>query len=383
MNVRDQKLESLVWLKSPNGVAKLINPIVWIILSNHFKKGRFNVVHYLCDTRYPKPDKPPKIFAALDAMNITRGYNYFVRNFFTTFDSRGNVIGPGIIEKLLTISDFRKKKQENPHEVHHILRFLEENRDKLFSDYLALPNKTLLVVEDTDMSMYVDSNVPVAIDAIDSLIGIDDPLNGFSLEVRQNRVIRGINQMSMYYQDFNKKSFSSKEGISRKHLAATRCDWSFRAVITSLTDDHRHRELHIPWGIGIGLLRLHLASKLQRRGWLPNEIFRFLSRYANEYNPLLDELFKELIAESRFPGLPTVFQRNPSLGLGSMQLFYITQVKTDADDPTVSLSILTVRSFNADFDGKLKLLSLNFFNCWKLLRAWLATTWVERPSVNA
>jgi hypothetical protein len=352
MNIRDQKLESLVWLKQPTGVERLIYPIIWTILSNHFKKGRFNVIHWLCDTKYPTPDKPPKIFQQLLSLDITRGYNYFVKNFFATIDPKtGLQIGPGIIEKLLTISDFRKKKQDNPNEVHHILRLLDENRNKIFSNYLALPNKTLLVVEDTDMAIYVDSNVPLAVDAIDSLIGLDDPLNGYTAIVRQNRFVRALAQLATYYQDFNKKTFSSKEGISRKHLVATRCDWSFRAVITSLTEDHYHRELHTPWGVSVGLLRQHLAAKLKRRGWLPNEIFRFLSRYATDYNPLIDELFQELIAESKYMGLPVVFQRNPSLGLGSMQLFYITKVKTDTADQTVSMSILTVRGFNADFDG--------------------------------
>lgn len=367
LNIREQKLESLVWLKQPAGVERLINPTTWTILSNHFKKGRFNVIHYLTDTKYPVPDKPPKIFAQVQALNITRGYNYFVRNFFDTVDASGNVIGPGIIAKLLTISDFRKKKQDNQHEVHHILRFLEMNRDKIFSTRLALPNKTLLVVEDTDMAVYVDSNVPIAIDAIESLIGLDDPLNNYTPAMRQNRVIRAIANLATYYQEFNKKSFSSKEGISRKHLAATRCDWSFRAVISSLTADHHLQEMHLPWGLGIGLLRLHLARKLKDRGWLPNEIWRFLSRYATEYNPLIDELFKELIAESthqlqgpmgidrttglRKTGLPSIFQRNPSLGLGSMQLFYITRIKPDPQDQTISFSILTVRGFNADYDG--------------------------------
>ena len=377
-NVRDQRLESRVYLKRPIGVAKLINPRMWTILSNHFKKGRFNVIQWLCDTKYPVPEKPPKIMGQLMAMNFERGYNNFVRDFFETVDpTTGEVIGPGIIQKLLTISDFRKKKQDNPHDTHHILKLIEMNRNKIFSDVLALPNKTLLVVEDTDMAIYVDANVPIAIDAIDSLIGLDDPLNGFNAITRQNRFVRALAQLATYYQDFDKKSFSSKEGISRKHLAATRCDWSFRAVITSLTGDHYHRELHIPWGVGVGLLRQHLAAKLERMGWLPNEIFRFLSRYATDYNPLLDKLFQELISESKHEliegsglrGLPCVFQRNPSLGLGSMQLFYITKVKTDTGDPTVGLSILTVRGFNADFDGKHSSPSINFLNCGKPLQS--------------
>lgn len=346
LNIREQKLESMVWLEQPRGVAPLINPRTWTILSNHFKKGRFNIIQWLCDTRYPVPEKPPKVYAQLQALGLhrERGYNKFVKNF------------DEIIAKLLTISDFRKKKQDNQNEMHHILKFLQMNRGKIFSSRMAFPNKLLLVVEDTDMAVYVDSNVPIAIDAIESLIGLDDPLNGYTDEVKQNRVVRAIANMATYYEEFNKKSFSSKEGISRKHLAATRCDWSARAVITKLPVQHYHRELHIPWGVGVGLLRLHLARKLKDRGWLPNEIWRFLNRYATEYNPLLDELFKELISESRHEliagsglrGLPAIFQRNPSLGLGSMQLLYITKVKPDAADQTISLSDLIVRGFNAD-----------------------------------
>lgn len=352
-NILEQKLESLIWLKAPKGVSKLINPMIWIILSNHFKKGRFNVIHWLCDTKYPVPAKPPKIYPKLLDLGITRGYNNFVANFDT------------IIEKLLTISDFRKKKQDNPNEIHHILELIARNRDKIFSDYLALPNKTLLVVENTDMAIYVDPVTTGAIDAIKSLVGLDDPLNNYNANVRQNRVIKAISQLCTYYQDFNKKTLSSKEGIPRKHLVATRGHWTARAVITSLTGDHDHEELHIPWGVGVGLLELHLSNKLGNMGWMPNEILRFLNRYATSYHPLLDQLFKEIIAESehttfykKLHGLPAIFQRNPSLGRASMQRVYITQVKPDAADQTISMMILTTRGYNADFDGDEMNLSL-------------------------
>ena len=42
----------------------------------------------------------------------------------------------------------------------------------------------------------------------------------------------------------------------------------------------------------------------------------------------------------------------PSLMRGSAQLTWITKVKPDPDDPTVGISILIVKSLNADFDGK-------------------------------
>lgn len=337
----DQELQSLIWLRAPKKVEKLINPMIWTMLSNHFKKGKFNVIQWLCDTLYPTPAKPPKILAQVQALGIPRGYNNFVKN----FDS--------IITKLLTIRDFRKEKRRSRLDspLEKIQQILIENRDCVFSDHLPLPNKTLLVVEDTSLSTFVDPIVTGAIDAILSMIGMDDALMNHSLAVRQNRVVRAIAQLAMFYRDFYGNSLAAKEGIARKHLYGTRCYFSFRSVISSLTGPHHREELHVPWGVGIGLLRMHLIAKLYKMDYTPNAAVEFLNDYAQRYHPVLDALFMELIAESPWMGLPVIFQRNPSLERGSMQRCFITRIKTDVDDPTVSMSILTVRGYNADFDG--------------------------------
>lgn len=370
----DQDLQSLIWLQTPNGMIKLMNPMVWTMLSNHFKKGKFNVIQYLCDTGYQPPPKPPKVLEQVKALNIKRGYNNFVKNFDV------------IINKLLTIRDFRKEKRTGKGQyapLEKIQQILIEYHDCVFVDFLPLPNRALLVIENTNLSTFRDPIVDGAVNAIKSMMGLDDPLLGLTISARENRVVRAIAQLAAYYQDFYRNSLAKKEGILRKHVYGTRCFFSFRSVISSLTADHHQEELHISWGVGIGLLRMHLTNKLFKRGYTPNQVIRLLNNYAQRYHPLLDELFKELIAESPYMGLPVIFQRNPSLERGSMQRVFITKVKTDTNDPTISMSIQTVRSYNADFDGKLKLLSLNFSNCWKLLRAWLATTWIERSSVNA
>lgn len=357
-NPMDQDLQSKVWLKAPNRIPKLINPMAWTMLSSHFKKGKFNVIQYLCDTTYQAPAKPPKVLAQINALGVKRGYKNFVENFDI------------IIERLMTIRDFRKKKRspKNPMvPLEDIQRIIIENRDCIFVDYLPLPNRALLVIEDTSLSTYRDPMVDGAINAIKSMIGLDDPLMNLSQAARENRVVRAMAQLAQYYQDFYRGSFSKKEGILRKHVYGTRCFFSFRSVISSLTADHHHEELHIPWGIGIGLMRVHLTAELYRRNFTPNQVVRLLNNYAQKYHPLLDELFKKFISDSPYMGLPCIFQRNPSLERGSMQRVFITKVKTDVSDPTVSMSILTVRGYNADFDGKLNCLRINFSNCWKLL----------------
>jgi hypothetical protein len=71
-----------------------------------------------------------------------------------------------------------------------------------------------------------------------------------------------------------------------------------RAVISSMSDKHDHREVHIPWGQAIELLKVHLISKLIRRGYPFIKAFNLVEKSGNQYHPLIDELFKELIKES-------------------------------------------------------------------------------------
>lgn len=337
-----QDLESIVWLQQPEGVAPLINPKIWILLSEKFKRGNFNVIQWLCDTTYQPPAKAPKIMPQLQALQLPRGYNNFVKKF------------DEIISKLLTIKEFRTKKRgiKGPMEpLQPIQELLYRHKNDIFTKYLSIPNRAVFVLENTDMSSYVDAITPAAVDAIVALIGLDDPLYNYKPHVKENRVVKAIAQLANYYQDFDRNIFSGKPGVARKHLVATRSHWSFRSVISSLTEDHRYNEIHIPWGIGVGCFRTFLANKLKNMGFSPNQMFRLMAQYARRPHPLLERLFKELIDESPYIGIPTLFQRNPSLERGSMQRMFITKVKSDPADPTISLSILTVRAFNADFDG--------------------------------
>jgi hypothetical protein len=120
------------------------------------------------------------------------------------------------------------------------------------------------------------------------------------------------------------------------------------------------------------MLRMHLLNKLLRAPWKlsPREANFKIRAATFTYDPDLDQLFKEIIAESPELGLVCIFQRNPSLEKNSAQRLRITKVKTDPRDPTISLSILVVRGFNADFDGDAMNLVLALDNASAL--AWMA-----------
>lgn len=322
----EQDLEPLLWMRAPNGVKALINPTVWTMLSEKFTRSGFDIVRWLTETTYKPAVRTPAIMEAVHALKIDRGYNNFVENF------------DAIIAALFELKGFKARKGEDD-ELQILLR---EYRHCVFSKYLPLPNRLLLVVEDTNVGTYVDPTVVGAVDAIQTIRGLDTPLATYSVRTKENRTIKTIAHLAEFYDNLNRATLAKKEGIFRKHVYGTRSHFSFRAVISSITDRHEYDELHIPWGIGVSALRLHLMNKLLRRGYTPNSAMSFLNEHAQKYHPLLDELFKLLIEECPYKGIPVVFQRNPSLERGSAQRMFVTKVKTDVNIPTVSLSILAV-----------------------------------------
>lgn len=365
INQLEQDLEPRVWMRAPKKVTALINPNFWTMLTTRFKLKGFDVIQWYCDVTYRPPRAIPEELNQVIAITkkYPRGYNNFIKKF------------DEIIAELLNLKVYRKSPQKKREEVDALPEMIRQYRDCLFSDYLPLPNRALIVLEDTNLGTYSDSTLTVAVDAMFTMVNIDSELKGLSERQQENRTVKTIVNLAKFYSELYAKRLAPKEGVFRKHVYGTRSHWSFRGVIQSLTDMHDYDEVHISWGIGIAVLRLHLTNKLLRMAWTPTEIDKYLNEHAQKHSPLLERLFEELIEECPYKGIPIIFQRNPSLERGSAQAMFITKVKTEADVPTVSMSILAVSGFNADFDGKVtRLPSLNFLNCWKSLRALLTTT---------
>jgi len=329
-------LEPILWIRAPNGVADLMNPVVWTMLNEKFTRSGFSIIRWLCDTGYKPTVKIPLIMEAVMDLGIPRGWNNFVNNFTE------------IMKSLFDIKGFRLKKGvEEPLEI-----LLREYRDCVFSRYLPLPNRSLLVIEETNVGTYVDPIITGAVDAIRTMVGIDSVLINHNVRMKENRTVKTIDQLARFCDDLAKSTLAKKEGIFRKHIFGTRSHFSFRGVISSLTEIHDYEEIHIPWGIGVSVFRIHLMNKLLRRGFTINETIAFLNEHTQKFHPVLDELFKQLISESpNGKGPSCIMQRNPSLERGSAQAVYITKVKTDTNIQTVSMSILTTKGLNADYDG--------------------------------
>jgi len=342
-----EDIEPLVWFKAPDGIRKLINPTVLNMLRDRFSISGFKIVSWLCDTSYRPAVKQPKLIEHLQevfsSMGIKRGYNSFVDNFDTIMD----VLFAQKQFKPKTKHKVKTKKNTKD----YLRMLLNDYKDCIFSDYIPLPNKSLIIIERTNKGIYINPIIVSAINAIEMINGIDSEFHAYSDKVKENRTIRAITELADYYRSFNASELSGKSGIFRKHVFGARGHFSFRAVITSITKPHRYDEIEVPWVIGLTAFREHLLNKLLKMGFDTNNAIGFIYGHVGKYNRILDQLLQELLDEAPNGRIPCIIQRNPSLLNGSAQLMGICKFKTDPNDLSIGFPILSVKAPNADFDG--------------------------------
>lgn len=339
----ERPLESMIWIKAPEGVDTLINPAAWVILSNQMTTNGFNFLEWLCNPLYKAPTNkiPPKL-SRYEQLGIPRGLNSFYQNF-----------------DVIMSESFRLRliKEQGPL-LNDVKTWIAENREKIFTRYLPMPSKLGFVVESATTVSYADKTITLAIDALRTIVSVENSVAPLSVFRRQIRVVKSISKLAEYYKTFTNKTLGSKPGIFRRHVFGGRLHFSARAVISSISVPHNYDEVHLPWSLALQLLRLHVISKLRKRinPWTsriftPVEMDILLRDSALQYNALLDEIFKEIINESPHGGIPCTFGRNPTLARGSIQVLFITKIKTDISDTTISWSLLVLTAANADFDG--------------------------------
>lgn len=343
MPITEKPLESLLWLRVPQGISAFINLTVWRILSKNLTHSNFNILEYLCNPRYSPDGKlPVDKLRKLDRLEIPRGYNNFVENYDVIITAlfKAGLVGP-------SASARRRKK---------ILRFLQENFDRTFSQYLPFPTRLSFIKENANNRITADPKMVSAVNAAHILIGIDNREHSESQPplaqaLKEARVVAAHQNFNEYYKTFESEIIFKKPGVARKLIYGTRPYWGFRAVITSRQKPHRQDAIEMPWSASTLLFKVHLQNKLLKQDYIPNEMQALIYENTLRYHPELDRLFKELLAESPNGTIPTIFGRNPTLTRGSVGFNQIDNIKTDPTDNTVSMSPLNLIDKNADFDG--------------------------------
>lgn len=329
----ERPIEANLWLRVPDGVKAFISPIVYNKLSQAFETNKIDVIRWVCDIHYKANFDTCEVIQILKERGVKRGYNYFIENFWTIIDI--------LLEKRIytSVSDKRKDIKE----------WLLNHKDDLFTEYLPLPNRVALVTEKTPTGRFSEIvKFGSAIEAARAMSSLNERLEPPSAAVKENIAFRCVMLLARFNLLQYKHSLGKKTGFIRKHICGTRMVFTARNVITSLHENHDYRELHVPWAMAIGLLRLHLINKFLRDGYTPNEAQDILVSNVNRHHPLLRRYFNELLNECPYMGLPCIFNRNPTLLRSSIQQFFITKIKDNPNDDTISVSVLCLSGFNAD-----------------------------------
>lgn len=340
--ITERRIESEFWFEAPEGVEGYIALNVLDMLKETFDKRNFNVIEWIIDPNYRRKMKNVShvVKDRLESYNIQPGINNFIKNF-------DDIIG-------LLISD-SKIRPDNKERIDDLQSMILLNRDIIFPKHLPLPTSLAFIKQVAATATYVDGIVDYALEAVKTMFKLYLPASRNDIASRERATFLVSELLSKYHNAIWDKYISKKPGLFRKHALGGRARWSFRAVISSITDVHDRRELHIPWAMGISLFDIHLTKRLMELGFSSSEAAIYLRDKSYEYDELLEVLLYEIL-HSRVTwdglhGQPCIFQRNPSLGRLFGQNLIITKVKRDVTDITIGISVLVIKGPNADFDG--------------------------------
>lgn len=310
----ESKIEPLLWLKTLDNNTKFLNPDFWLMVARLLDKN-LDYLRWMCDYQYNPPVQLPNFMVGVkEVLGNVREYN-------NTMEKLGDVF-----RYLLTHSKFKDKdKQEN------ILLFIEiwdKYRDDLFSSYVPIINKKLFVMENTTKGAFVNLVVSDVLDLVMSWCkeaNKDGTIGARTANKKGIVTAVTISKLAALYNKYFRDYVVQKIGIFRKHVYGSRSHFTFRTVIGSFPGKHQHNEILIPWGVAVTVFRPHIFNKLfNKYNYNGIECGNILIKSVKKYIPVVHEILLEMIAESKYMGIPCLAQRNPSLKASSSQLVYIT-----------------------------------------------------------
>ena len=333
-----EQLEHNLWLSVPPTIPGVLHPIAYIVLSNWLsRKGEANYIDAIIDSQERLPPE-------LEGIVFGRGHAYFYEHFDELMDQ--------FLHYFRVVDKRPSAKRKN---ADYIEQFIKQYRSALFCTKLPVMSSVLHSITSADGTskgrQYADASLQVILDAATDLQQVEET----TMRIRPGSVSGIVHRVYKtyitYILDIAKTRLSSKKSLIRGHMLGTRLHFSVRTVIIPHPD--RYDELYFPWAVTVNLLKLHIIGRLIRKHNMTiGEAIICQITALLRYDPLIDQIMKDLIRECQpdFPGLPVLFNRNPSLRRGAIQLLYVTRVKPEVDDKTINISTLVLKAPNADFD---------------------------------
>lgn len=334
-----KEVNSNIWLVPLPETPAFVSPLAWYVMQKAMKVERVDCLKYICDPFYKtKETKMPLRLRAVQEKYLDE-HGRGLSTFYEHFD--------GIMDTFINQSN----SSRTPPKLKQLDEFIKYNRDNIFTTALPVPNRVMFPIEQSGSASYGDKNMVNAVNAVRTIQEAESKKHSMSKKGQESRMVKCIELFTTYHFGTIKELIGSKYGMARQHVFGGRWHFSSRAVVVSIHDPHDFRTVYLPWVIAVEQFRIQLVNKLLKRNYSPRQAYELLQLHATMYSEVLDELFHELIEESPYIGLPIILQRNPTIRRPSAVMVYVTKVKTDCRDHTISISVGNLTGMNADFDG--------------------------------
>lgn len=334
----------IVWLQRLEGVAPFLSPYFITLLDTTLNLSR-SLTRWFGDSRYNPPYKTKKdesIFKAIQEMpNFTRSYSWFIDNLPLVLDT--------------IINNHPSNDKSKMMDILTIKEVFIEKKDILLSNVIPILHRKFVIIEKTSKGNYISSPVT---QVMNITLPFTKDMEQESIKKREAITAKALQLIADMEFSVVKAMLSTKPGLSRKQIFGMRSHFSSRAVVVPIIGKHDYDELHLPWGVGVTMMRPHVLNILINRFNMSyreanTRLFSAVTRY-DEY---ISKAFDILVAESP-GGIPITLNRNPSQNSASLLRLRVSKIKKDPRDNTFALSILVLVYSNGDVDGDALQLSL-------------------------
>ena len=359
MDVTENFLEHKLWIKLPEEIKGALSPIAFFVISSFLKYGQKGSSNYVtAEMEISNKGKKTKGNYLEDILDVTtppnpniaasipgKGFNYFYDNF------------DYIMEYFLTMD----KKTSQKKTAQGVREFIGKYRNVLFCRHFPVLSNVLHAVVSSDSGKenkrkYVDKYCQLILHAAQSLGYIQYRGKRKKTEKEIERITFSAYQNIIgYCSVVVKNQLAKKKALPRMHLFGSRLHLSFRSVISPITGSHCIDELYVPFSVMVNTFRTEIIGRLENHyGMTLSEAYDKQQKALTKFDHDIYHILCAFIEECPYKGIPVLWIRNPVVRVGGVELMFITKIKTNMEDETISMSSLACKFSNADFDGDAK-----------------------------
>lgn len=289
-----EEIKFRYWFEVPEFTVPILHPVAYTIISRWL--GNIKRVSILDALLNIETELPEELQGTLG-----QGYVYFYQNFddiMTYFLEQFQKKSPGL----------RKRGVDIP-------EFLNRYRDRMFMRHIPILNQSLHLMTSSGTMMFSDDTVQHILKVKIELSALVDGYNNgnYSEKFANQRLWEVHQSFIAYTKAILNNKLLQKPGHIRRCVIAARMHCTARCVIAPTERIAEADEIFIPWLVGVTSLSLELINVLMNRYeyTMPDAKIK-VNKALYSYDPEIAEIFKILISECRYKGLPVLMGRNPS-----------------------------------------------------------------------